>query len=149
MFRGRFEHSVDEKGRLAIPSKFREALDSESRIPVFFITNFDKCLVAYPEKEWKELEQKISELPQFDPKVISFQRYYISGAAECQIDKAGRILLPPNLRRFANLEKECMVSGAVSKFEIWSRESWQEEFDTISCNFQDVSQSLSQFNVGI
>lgn len=148
MFRGRFEHSLDEKGRLAIPARFREFLNSRSRpAEAVIVTNFDRCLVAYPLPEWETLEDRFSKLPQFDPNVSAFQRYFLSGASECPIDKGGRILLPPTLREFAKIERDCIVAGQLGKFEIWAKEIWDNEFQELSGKFASMTTALS--NLGI
>jgi MraZ protein len=104
MFRGRFEHSIDAKGRLSLPAKFREvfSLIGDERL---IITNFDHCLWAYPINEWQKIEDKVSNLPQFKPEVIALQRVFISAAVESGIDKQGRIMIPPSLRDYAELKK--------------------------------------------
>ncbi len=147
MFRGRFEHSIDDKGRLAIPAKFRQDLLGEAEEGAVMVTNFDRCLSAYPLHEWGALEAKVASLPQFDPKVVAFQRYFISGATECPIDKAGRILIPATLRQMAKIEKECIIAGQLRKFEIWSKDAWDKEFNCISDQFLGITETMSSFGI--
>ena len=97
MFRGRFEHSLDDKGRLAIPARFRDLIVDGEGPGTLVVTNSEGCLAAYPIDEWEQLEKKIAKLPQFDPKVAAFKRYVIGCAQECNVDKAGRILIPGDL----------------------------------------------------
>ena len=97
MFRGRFEHTIDPKGRVSIPAKFRELL-AEKYDDRLIITNFDRCLVAYPFEEWRTVEEKVTSLSMVKREVKAFQRFFLSGASECPIDKLGRILIPPTLR---------------------------------------------------
>ncbi len=123
MFRGRFEHIIDSKGRVSIPAKFRELI-VEKYDDRLILTNFDRCLVAYPYEEWKVLEERVSSLSMVKKEVKSFQRFFISGATECPIDKLGRILIPPTLRDHAQLEKSVVFAGMLKKFEIWSKERW-------------------------
>lgn len=149
MFRGRFEHSIDDKGRLAIPAKYRHDLVGDAPEGTVIITNFDRCLVAYPMAEWEALEGRLAALPQFDPKVIAFQRYFISGACECPIDKAGRILIPQNLRQHARLDKNCILAGQLKKFEIWSQERWDSEFNCISDQFAGITETMSQLGINL
>jgi MraZ protein len=148
MFRGRFEHSLDEKGRIAIPSKFRNEV-RESDNDTIVVTNFGQCLLAYPLLEWQTLEDKIAHLPQFNPKVVAFQRYFVSGANECQIDKAGRILLPPNLREYAKIKRDCILAGQLKKFEIWSAEIWNQEFACLADSFNTITQAMADLGINI
>ena len=118
VFRGQHRHTVDEKGRLSIPSKFREALETAFEAPLF-VTVMDNCLVAYPADEWRALEAKLNELSQFDERVQRFRRVVYASAQECPLDKAGRILLPPILRERAGLVRDVVIAGMARKFEIW------------------------------
>ena len=127
MFRGRYEHTMTDKGRVSIPAKFREICREKYGDETFVITNFDKCLVAYPLKEWNEIERKVSELPQFKQEVISFLRYLMGGAVDCPLDGQGRVLIPQSLRNHARIDKELIMIGMLTRIEIWSREVWQEE----------------------
>lgn len=127
MFRGRYVHTISSTGRVSIPSRFREVCRDKYTDETFVITNFDRCLVAYPLKEWNEIEQKISELPQFKQDVTSFLRYLMGGAVDCPIDGQGRVLIPNSLREYANINKEVVLIGMLKKIEIWSKEIWDEE----------------------
>ena len=142
MFRGRFEHTIDSKGRVSIPAKFRELLAGkyDDRL---MITNFDRCLVAYPYEEWKILEEKMSSLSMVKKEAKAFQRFFISGATECPIDKLGRILLPPTLRSYAQLEKDVVFAGMIKKFEIWSKERFLEEIQKAEENFEPMAETLA------
>ena len=142
MFRGRFEHTIDSKGRVSIPAKFRELLAGkyDDRL---MITNFDRCLVAYPYDEWKLLEEKMSSLSMVKKEAKAFQRFFISGATECPIDKLGRILLPPTLRSYAQLEKDVVFAGMIKKFEIWSKERFLEEIQKAEENFEPMAETLA------
>lgn len=127
MFRGRFEYTIDEKGRISLPSKFREALSAnfDERL---IITSFDNCLWAYPMPEWQAIEEKIAALPQFRSEVKALQRVFVSGAADCPLDKQGRIVIPPTLRDYAELKKEVVFVGMTKRIEIWSKEKWDQVF---------------------
>lgn len=127
MFRGRYEHTMTDKGRVSIPAKFREICREKYGEETFVITNFDKCLVAYPLKEWNEIERRVSELPQFKQEVISFLRYLMGGAVDCPLDGQGRVLIPQSLRSHARIDKELIMIGMLTRIEIWSREVWEEE----------------------
>ncbi len=127
MFRGRFEYIIDEKGRISLPAKFRETLSAnyDERL---IITTFDNCLWGYPAKEWQVIEEKIASLPQFKSQVKALQRVFVSGAAECPLDKQGRIVIPPTLRDYADLKKEVLFVGMSRRIEIWSKEKWNKIF---------------------
>lgn len=148
MFRGRHEHSLDEKGRLAIPTRYRTDLIAPGEEEgIVVLTNFDRCLSAYPLKEWEQLERKLVQLPQFDPKIQAFQRFLISGAVECTLDKAGRILIPANLRQYSGIDRDCVLVGQLNKFEIWSQDRWNNEFTAVSDQFSSLAASLSQLGI--
>ncbi len=142
MFRGRYEHTIDSKGRISIPAKFRELLleKYEDRL---ILTNFDRCLVAYPFEEWQVVEDKVSSLSMVRKEVKSFQRFFISGAVECPIDKLGRILIPPTLRDYAQFSREVVFAGLAKKFEIWSKERWLEEIKRTEENFEGMGEVLA------
>ena len=142
MFRGRFEHTIDSKGRISIPARFRELL-AEKYDERVMITNFDRCLVAYPYEEWRSMEEKISSLSMVKKEAKAFQRFFVSAAVECPIDKLGRILIPPPLRSYARLEKEVVFAGMIKKFEIWSRERFLEEIQKAEENFEGMGETLA------
>src|SRR5437660_1049519 len=109
MFRGHFEHAIDDKGRTSLPVRFRDVLGSTLQHGLIVTPALgDPCLDVYPLKAWEELEQKLSSLNAFDDEVIAFRRFYISAAVECELDKQGRILVPPGLRDHARLEKSVL-----------------------------------------
>jgi MraZ protein len=146
MFRGRFEHTIDGKGRVSIPAKFRELL-AEKYDDRLVLTNFDRCLVSYPFEEWQVLEEKVSSLSMIKKEVKAFQRFFISGAAEVPIDKLGRILVPPTLREYAQLERNVIFAGLGKKFEIWSKERWQEEIKRSQEDFESMSDALAGLGI--
>jgi MraZ protein len=131
MFRGTFEHTVDEKGRVSVPARFREALEgmNDRRL---VITNFQidghRCLDVYPFSAWLKLEEQLRTKPQFDPRVLKFITFYVSAAQDCELDRHGRILLPPTLREFAGLKRDVVFASAIDKFRIWDRDVWQQVF---------------------
>ncbi len=122
MFMGEYNHTVDAKGRVIVPSKFREQLGEE-----FVVTKgLDGCLFVYENSEWKALEEKLHTLPLTNANARKFSRFFLAGATTCEVDKQGRILLPAVLRDFAKIEKEAVLVGVGSRIEIWSKESWIE-----------------------
>jgi len=146
MFRGRFEHTVDSKGRVSIPAKFRELL-AEKYDDRLILTNFDRCLVAYPYEEWRVLEERVSSLSMVKKEVKAFQRFFISGATECPIDKLGRVLVPPTLRDYAQLRRNVVFAGMLRKFEIWSKERWLEEIKRSEVDFEGMGEALADLGI--
>ncbi len=127
MFRGHHTHSMDDKGRVSIPSRFRDALNFIGQQTLMITTSFlDPCLEAFPMDAWIRQEQLIQSFPHYTPEVIQYKRFYISRAQECPIDRQGRILLPSDLRKYAQLEREVLFAGMVDYFEIWSPQLWPE-----------------------
>lgn len=127
VFRGQFEHTIDSKGRLSIPARFREVLAAKSPDRLI-ITRFTGCAQAYAVPDFEAIERKLKSKPQ-DAKVRQFIRFFVGGAQECELDPQGRIVVPPALRTHAALEKDVVLVGAVDNFEIWSLASWKTEDD--------------------
>lgn len=126
MFRGHFEHAMDDKGRTSLPSRFRDVLASASDARIVVTPALgDPCLDVYPMRAWEELEAKLASLNAFDEQVIEFRRFYVSAAVECDLDKQGRILVPPGLRERAGLTKSVLWLGHGQKAELWSKEEWE------------------------
>lgn len=144
MFRGRYEHLIDLKGRLSIPSKFRETLNEryDSRL---VITTYDGCLLAYPFIEWQTLEERVSTLPEFKKDTRAFLRFFYSSAADCAIDKLGRILIPQSLRDYAKLEKDIVLVGALKHVEIWSKALWDKA--EASASHEDIVNTLERLGL--
>ncbi len=140
---GEFLHTVDSKGRLIIPAKFREALGEK------FITTkgLDNCLFLYPEPEWKSFEEKLKKLPVSQPNARAFVRFFFSGAAECEFDKQGRILLPANLREYAALDRDVVVVGVMSRIEIWNADKWKEYSSQAESNYEKAAESLVDLGI--
>lgn len=128
MFRGLHEHTIDAKGRTHVPARFREVLlgQTPQDMPEQLIvtTGVDPCLVAYTPEAWSEFEGRLASLSQFDPAVVQLKRIYVAGASECDIDKHGRILIPPVLRQYAHLDRDIVWAGMVTMIEIWSKQAW-------------------------
>lgn len=140
MFMGTFDHSIDTKGRVIVPAKFREALGDS-----FVVTlGLDGCLFVYPEEEWQDFVKQLKELPG-SKEARKLQRYFMAGAAPCDVDKQGRVLIPSNLREKAGLGKDIVFVGVMSKIEIWSKERWEEndDFD----NVDDIAEHMSEFGL--
>jgi MraZ protein len=125
MFRGQFEHAIDAKGRTSLPSRYRDVLAATSDLRLIVTPAlFDPCLKVYPMRAWEQLEEKIAALPEFDPHAITLRRRFVSAAVECELDKQGRILIPPGLREYAGLSKDVLWAGMGHTAELWSRERW-------------------------
>jgi len=124
MFRGSFEHSVDAKGRVSVPSKFRDILSERYEGKLVLAMDFDQCLTAYPLEEWEKIEEKIKSLPMMQKEVKDFMRFVFSTATECELDKQGRILIPPPLRDRAKINKNVVMVGIINKIEIWDMKAW-------------------------
>jgi MraZ protein len=125
-FRSRSEHTLDAKGRLNIPSRFREVLHLEFA-EILIVTNWKNCLKAYPVPIWENLEATLLGEGKKQKGMASFVRYIISGVTECPLDKQGRILLPPALRTDFDMTKEVILNGMLDHFEIWSKADWDAE----------------------
>jgi len=144
-FEGRSRHTLDEKGRLAIPARFREILKRKSD-SFLVVTNLNDCLVAFARDNWQTIKEKAVNLPLFDSAANIYIRYFISGAIECPL-KQGRILIPSNLRELAELNKEVVLVGHLTRFEIWDKTKWEKEFEKDKKAFQGISQSLSDMGI--
>lgn len=145
MFMGEYQHSVDKKGRIFIPARFREGLGDH-----FVLTKgLDGCLFAYPRPEWEALEQKLKSLPLTRSDARAFVRFFFSGAAECEVDKQGRILIPGHLREFAGLERDVVVIGVSSRVEFWSRDRWYEYSSNAATSYEDIAEKLVDLDLGI
>lgn len=142
MFMGEYQHSIDEKGRMIVPAKFRDALGAS-----FIVTRgLDNCLFVYPKEEWAVLEQKLKSLPLMKADARAFTRFFFSGATECELDKQGRINIPNTLCDFAKLDKECVVLGVSNRVEIWSKQVWESYFQQSEQSFNEIAEKLVDFN---
>ena len=143
MFMGEYQHAVDEKGRLIVPAKFREELGER-----FVITRgLDNCLFVYPVQEWALLEQKLKALPFTKSDARAFMRFFFSGAAECELDKQGRVLIPNNLREHARLKREVVVLGVSGRGEIWSQEVWQQYSSETNLSFESIAEKIMDIDL--
>lgn len=125
MFRGSFEHTVDSKGRVSVPSKFRDIIADRYDGRLVLAMDYDKCLTVYPLEEWEKLEEKIRTLPMMQKEVKDFMRFLLSSATECELDKQGRILIPSTHREHAGITKSVMLVGIIDKIEIWDAKAWE------------------------
>jgi MraZ protein len=140
---GEYLHSVDDKGRLILPAKFREELGDS-----FIVTKgLDNCLFVYDKKEWAILENKLKQLPLGKPEARAFVRFFFSGGAEITCDKQGRILLPNNLREYAHIDKDVVVIGVSSRIEIWNKEVWDTYNEQLAPTVAQISESLAELGI--
>jgi transcriptional regulator MraZ len=130
MFRGRYFNVMDDKGRITIPPRYRDILKGRQEQQLV-VTNLDGYLIAFPASEWEIIEQKFSQNSDLRQAHRSFIRFFVSGASECPLDRQGRILLPPNLREYAKLDKDVVLAGGIHCFEIWDRLHWEREMARI------------------
>lgn len=143
MFMGEYHHTIDEKGRMIIPAKFREELGS-----TFVITRgLDHCLFVYPQSEWKQLELKLKSLPFTKKDARAFTRFFFSGATECDLDKQGRVNVSLPLRQYSQLEKECVVIGVSNRVEIWSKDNWVTYFEESEDSFSEIAEGIVDFDL--
>jgi len=140
VFSGRYDHTIDEKGRVSIPARFREVLERDN-LETLYITNFvseqGKCLEMFTPREWERMVSKIRQKNGFDRNVRLFQTFYIGGAHEVQFDKQGRILIPGKLREFARLEHEVTFSAMIDRFQLWNKRTLEDLLSAAEENLKD------------
>ena len=143
MLLGEYNHTLDEKGRVSMPAKFRDDLGS-----TFIVTKgLDNCLFVYSKKEWETFEEKLKTLPLTNPNARNFIRFFFAGATECELDKQGRINIPQNLRDYALLKKDVYIVGVATRVEIWNKEKWQSYTSNENLNVDEIANQMS--NLGI
>ena len=131
-FLGEFEATLDVKGRFLLPAGFKKQLPEEDTNKFVINRGFEKCLSLYPMSSWDPIYERINKLNDFDHKVREFRRYFLNGAIQLELDTAGRLLIPPNLKEHAGLEKDIVLVAAVNKIEIWDKGKYQQFFDSFS-----------------
>lgn len=145
MFMGEYSHSLDAKGRLIMPARFREQLGDE-----FVVTKSpDKCLYVYTNEDWKSFEEKLAQLPITNKGTRQFVRFFLAGAAACEVDKQGRILLPAVLREYAQLDKEVILAGTSKRIEIWNKDRYLEDQKEYENNIDDIAANMEAFGFSI
>lgn len=142
-FLGEFEATMDAKGRFLLPAGFKKQLTGEGSHSFVINRGFEKCLSLYPLAEWEPLFEKIKGLNEFDPKQREFRRAFLNGATVVELDSAGRILLPPNLKEYAELQKDIVITAAGNKMEIWDSNKYKKIFDSFSSDaFSDLGKEV-------
>ncbi len=146
MFAGRFEYAIDDKSRVSIPAKFREALSAHHDMRLIF-TNLDGCIVGYPFQEWLNIEEKISSRSSLKKEERLFLRYFFSGASECTIDRLGRVLLPQALKTDAQIIKNVVIIGMGKKIELWAKEKWEELVKQATSDPDQIASIVSELGL--
>jgi MraZ protein len=140
MFLGEYTHTLDEKGRITLPSKLRENLDQR----VVVTRGLDGCLFVFPYEDWKRFTEILGErLPFTNGSARSFSRFFFSGAVDINVDRQGRILVPPYLRQYANLDSEVIVIGANTRLELWDPERWRQALVNVESNAEEIAEQFS------
>jgi MraZ protein len=147
MFRGRYEHTIDAKGRTSLPARYRDALAALGERRIVLTSALDPCLAAYTTPEWMAFEERLAKLPQFDRSVQKLKRLYVSGAVECEVDDSGRILIPPTLREHAQLTKDVLWAGSGKYAELWDKAAWQANFETTDDERRDIGKRLAELGL--
>lgn len=143
MFIGEYSHTIDTKGRLSMPARFRGLLGAH-----FIVTKgLDQSLFVYPEDEWKILEEKLKKLPLTNQNARAFVRFFFSGATECELDQQGRIRIPSNLREHASLEKEVVVIGVGTRVEIWSQKVWSNYNNDDKLSYDEIADKMQELGI--
>lgn len=150
MFLGSYEHSIDAKGRVSLPARFREVLATQGDSRLVVTTNLDpagRCLVAYPMDEWQAFQERIAGLPQFDEHVVLLKRLHIGGACEVAPDRQGRILIPQLHREYAGLSGPVLFAGLGSTLEIWDREQWEGQRSLAKASLPQINEALARLGL--
>jgi MraZ protein len=142
MFYGEYEHSIDRKGRLILPSRFRE-VSKANFIEKFFVTRgLDKCLFMFGEEEWKVQEQKFKSMPFTKQEIRKFNRIYFSGALDVIPDRQGRFIIPQFLKDYADIKRDVVIIGVSNRIEIWSKIVWQQFYSSSKDSFEEIAEKL-------
>ena len=145
MVMGEYHHSIDDKGRLIIPAKFRTELGDK-----FIITRgIENCLFVYPEERWEQIVHKLESLPFTKKDARNFTRFFLSGATVAEFDKQGRINITSPLINYASIKKDCVIIGTGDRLEIWSKDAWDNFFDSASINMSDIAENLFNESVNL
>lgn len=142
MFYGEFKHTIDRKGRLIIPSRFREAFKELYAEKLYLTRGLDNCLFLFAEDEWRTQENKFKTMSFIKAQHRKFNRLFFSGAAEIVPDKQGRILIPNYLKQFADIKKNVVLVGVSNRIEIWSQDNWQDYYKTSKESFEEIAENL-------
>ena len=143
MLMGEYEHTLDAKGRISMPAKLRKDMGD-----TFILTKgLDGCLFAFSQEEWLNFETKLKSLPLSDKNARNFVRFFLSGATECEIDKQGRFLISSNLREYANLEKEAVITGVGTRIEIWNKDKWKSYNSDENISADEIAENMTMLGI--
>ena len=142
MFYGEYEHTIDRKGRLIIPSRFREVMKEHYTDRLVVTRGLDKCLFLFPEDEWRTQESRFRQFSFTKQEARRFNRFYFSGATELSFDRQGRVLIPPYLKEFAGIKRDVMLAGVSNRIEIWDKEAWRKFYEEFKETYEQVSEKL-------
>ena len=143
MLIGEYQHTVDAKGRVFVPSKFRDDLGEK-----FIVTRgIGNCLFGFSGEEWEKISKKLTSMPLTDVSIQNFLRRLFAGATECEVDKQGRILLPQRLREFAKVDKEVVIIGVMSRIEFWAKDYWEEYNESSQEEFESTLSKLAELGI--
>jgi MraZ protein len=142
MFYGEYEHTIDPKGRIIIPAKFRQAFRANNVESLFVTRGLDVCLFLFTEPEWRLAESRLKPISFTKAEGRKFNRLFFSGATEVKLDDLGRMLLPRNLKEFAKIKQDVVIVGVSNRIEIWSKEKWKEFYENSRENFEDVAERV-------
>jgi MraZ protein len=145
VFLGEFEHSMDDKGRVAVPARFREELELAEGL--ILTRGFDRCLQAFPRPAWERLRQRVSSLSMGNEEARNLRRLLFSGAVDVEVDRQGRILIPQNLREYASLAEQVVLAGMDVYFEIWSNERWRSVLEGLDSNGSQIAEQLAELGM--
>ena len=143
MFLGEFQHSLDAKGRLTLPAKFRDALADG----LVITKGMENCLFVFSRSEWPSLQDKVQSLPMIKKDARKFTRFFFGGAMEEDLDKQGRVLIPENLRQYAQLNREVVIIGVSNRLEVWNKENWEEYVKEAESSYVEVAEELTDLGL--
>ena len=142
MFYGEYEHTIDRKGRLIVPAKFRQALKEHDEHTLFLTRGLDGCLFLFPESEWRLAENRFKQIPFTKGEGRKFNRLFFSGASEISVDSLGRVLVPKTLKEFAQIKQDVVIVGVSTRVEIWAKEKWQAFYESSRQSFEEVAERV-------
>jgi len=142
MFYGEYEHTIDRKGRLIVPAKFRQALKEHEVKSLFLTRGLDGCLFLFAEAEWRTAEARFKQVPFTKAEGRRFNRLFFSGATEVSVDRLGRLLVPKTLKEFAQIKQDVVIVGVSTRIELWSKERWHAFYESSRQNFEEVAERV-------
>jgi MraZ protein len=142
MFYGEYEHTLDRKGRIIIPAKFRQALKHHQVDTLFLTRGLDGCLFLFTEAEWRMAESRFKQVPFTKGEGRKFNRLFFSGAVEVAVDRLGRMLIPKSLKEFAEIKQDVMIVGISNRMELWAKEKWNAFYESSRQSFEEVAERV-------